>query len=168
MSEDQLTYRKLMGRFVTGVAVIGFSGPDGPLGMTVNSLTSVSLDPLLLLFCVRKRGRSLGHLKRARRFSVNILASGQEDVSRHFAGAVIEGLPVDWRALEDCPILQGCTASFACRLSALHPAGDHTIVLGRVLDMDGAGEAPAPLIYYAGRYGLSAFGQTPSHHSMKG
>ena len=86
-------YRRLFGRFTTGVAVVLAEDADKVVGLTVNSLTSASLDPLLLLFCAHNKSQSAQTFLRSGRFSVNVLAAHQEDVARHFSGTRAREMP---------------------------------------------------------------------------
>lgn len=151
-------YRALMGRLATGVTVVACGAPERPQAMTANSVTSVSLEPPLLLVCVRNRSRWLPRLLEHGRFSVNVLGAGQRDVSRRYAGQCATDDEPDWRSDEGVPVLADASAAFTCRVQATHAAGDHTIVVGLVERMHGAGDASA-LVFLQGRYhplGLAA------------
>ncbi|MBR1217521.1 flavin reductase [Bradyrhizobium sp. U87765 SZCCT0131] len=147
----QSEFRRLIGRFATGVAVVLTGDGGQPEGLTVNSLTSLSLDPLLLLFCARNESRSAAAVVRNGRFSVNVLAATQQDVSGHFAGRrMARPVPIEhhggWIALADA------NASFLCHVERVHPGGDHAIIVGRVMHILGPECADQPLLYYAGGY----------------
>ncbi|WP_375566109.1 flavin reductase family protein [Oceaniradius stylonematis] len=147
-----LTFRTLFRRFTTGVAVVGVAGGDGPVGATVNSLTAVSLDPMLLLFCARNGSRTAGHIQETGAFSVNILTAEQEAVSRHYAGEPADKRDWTWHAFDETVRLEGANATFVCRLERVHPAGDHAIIVGRVTDMAGPETPGTPLLYHGGGY----------------
>lgn len=144
-------YRRLFGRFATGVAVVVAEDGDEIFGMTVNSLTSVSLDPPLLLFCARNESRSAERLLITGRFSVNILRHDQHLVSRHFAGRP-EPVPPRCLRRDGFAWIEEANAAFLCAVEAVHPAGDHRIILGRVAAMSGPEAAHAPLLYFNGGY----------------
>ncbi len=153
---DSRKFRALMGRFVTGVTVIAVphaEGRDQVMAMTASSVTSVSLEPLLLLFCVRNQSRLLPHLKAAGTFSVNLLASHQDGVSRYYGGQEAIGARGQWQIQPDAtPALAGANATFICRVQHLQAFGDHHVVVGEVTEMLSA-DPPAPaLIYAAGKY----------------
>ncbi|MCJ0766160.1 flavin reductase family protein [Variovorax terrae] len=153
---DPHRFRSLMGRFVTGVSVIAVSHAAQPgqvVAMTANSLTSVSLDPLLLLFCVRNESRLLPHLQASRAFSVNVLASHQDSISRYYAGQPSQGSEGIWEfTTSAAPALVDANASFFCSTQAWHAHGDHQVVIGEVTDMVSS-DPPAPaLIYASGKY----------------
>ncbi len=153
MQEQVLVYRRLFGRFVTGVAVV-LAEFDGEIrGITVNSLTSASLDPLLLLFCVRNESRSGESILRSGRFTVNILAAGQENVAMHFAGR--RDIKEEFEYLHESGFvwLNHCNAVFRCDLEVSYPGGDHRIILGRVKNMLGPDECGRLLVYHEGHYG---------------
>lgn len=143
-----------MGRYATGVSVIVTNGPDGAHGMTANSLTSVSLDPLLLLFCVRHGARTDTLVRSSRRFSVNVLSHDQVGLSRMFARQQHELDCVEWIDLQGIPALADSEAVFVCDLRDAYRAGDHSIMLGEVTGMHGRREARAPLVFYRGSYHL--------------
>ncbi len=156
MSLDPKTYRSIMGAFATGVTVIT-TDVDGMLhGMTANAVTSVSLDPMLLLVCVDKGAQSHVQLQKTRTFGVNILSSEQKDVSNTFAVSAPpeEGAlrGVAWHeGVHATPLLDGALATLECRVTKELDGGDHTIFLGEVLE----GVAPtdaAPLLFFRGAY----------------
>jgi flavin reductase (DIM6/NTAB) family NADH-FMN oxidoreductase RutF len=150
---DQRRFRAVFGHFPTGVAVVTGLGPDGPRGLTVNALCSLSLDPLLVLVCFDKGARTLPLVRASRRFGVNILSAGQQRLSRLFASKGPEeekftGVP--WSERDGVPVLDGALAWLACDLTELVAGGDHTIGLGAVTAMEhGDGE---PLVFYRGAY----------------
>jgi flavin reductase (DIM6/NTAB) family NADH-FMN oxidoreductase RutF len=147
-------FRQLLGRFATGVTVLTVLAPDGrPHGMTASSLTSVSLEPPLVLVCVDHAARLHHLITSAEAFVVNVLASDQEELSRRFADPHddrFEGVP--YRILPGGFVhLDAALAHIECHREALHDAGDHTIVLGRVTGGDV--RDGSPLIYFRGTYG---------------
>lgn len=151
---DPLRFRAMMGAFPTGVAVVTARRPDGtPSGLTVNSLTSVSLSPLLLLVCIDHGSASHGAILESGAFAVNLLAEDDFVVSDTFARGGrdqrFDGL--DWRdGATGSPILDRALGWIDCRVHQTHVAGDHTIVVGRVEAFElGAGR---PLIYHGGGY----------------
>ncbi len=155
---DVSAFRKAMGSFPTGVTVVTVASGDGGMhGMTVNSFSSVSLDPMLVLACLSQTSRGIGLIEQAGAFAVNVLAAGQQDVSRWFASrhrpagsAMFDGVPFE-RGLTGCPILAGVAASFDCRLRQSHRAGDHLIVLGEVVALVHRPQLE-PLVFHAGTY----------------
>jgi flavin reductase (DIM6/NTAB) family NADH-FMN oxidoreductase RutF len=154
--ETALQFRSLMARFVTGVTVIAVGHaetPAGVIGMTANAVSAVSLDPLLLLCCVRNQSSMLAHLGRGSLFSVNVLSSGQDAISRFYGGQPAQGERGLWKFDEGrAPVLQGANASFICEVSTCQRAGDHTVIFGAVKAMN-AIEPPAPaLVYACGKY----------------
>jgi flavin reductase (DIM6/NTAB) family NADH-FMN oxidoreductase RutF len=161
---DPRKFRTLMSRFVTGVTVIAVSNSNeevGVIAMTASSVTSVSLSPLLLLFCVRNESRLLHHLVRAGSFSVNVLASHQDAISRYYGGDYKLGSEGAWDFPPgSAPTLLGANASFACRTRHLQAFGDHHVVIGEVDSMVSS-DPPAPaLIYASGKY----MGVDLAHH----
>ena len=155
---DASAFRKAMSSFATGVTVVTVASGDGSMhGVTVNSFTSVSLDPMLVLVCLNKTSRALGLIERAGAFVVNVLSAGQQDVSRWFADrhrpdgrAMFDGVPLEPGAT-GCPVLADAAAAFDCQLRQLYSAGDHLIVLGEVLAQVHRPQLE-PLIFHAGTY----------------
>ncbi len=155
---DVSAFRQAMGSFPTGVTVVTVGSGDGNMhGVTVNSFSSVSLDPMLVLVCLNKTSRALGLIERTGAFVVNVLSAGQQDVSRWFANrhrpvgsTMFDGVPFE-RGVTGCPVLVDATASFDCRLRQSHRAGDHLIVLGEVVALVHRPQLE-PLIFHAGTY----------------
>ena len=144
----------MLGRFATGVTVVtGMAGGD-PVGLAVNSFTSVSLQPALVACCVARSSRTWPRLRATGTFCVNILADDQEALSRAFAGHPPDRfLGVGWRpGRSGVPILAGVLAWVECAVDAEHEAGDHLIVVGRVEELDVEREG-RPLVFYRGGYG---------------
>jgi 3-hydroxy-9,10-secoandrosta-1,3,5(10)-triene-9,17-dione monooxygenase reductase component len=143
-----------MGRFPTGVTVVTAMGPAGPVGMTANAVASLSLEPLLLLVCFANEARTLPLVRGSRRFGVNVLALGQEELARRFAGKQPEAekfAGVSFSLDDGVPVIEGAHAWLGCDLRELVPGGDHTIGIGEVRAAElGVGE---PLVWYAGAYG---------------
>ena len=145
-------FRKAMGNFATGVAVVTAAEGDNWFGMTVNSLTSVSLAPPLLLMCPKK-GSSTGEaVARTGRFAVNILAEDQQDLCMRFVGenaARFGGL--DQVQMRDgLPLIKGSIVHLICRVYDVHPGGDHDIIVGEVLA--GSVEDGEPLLFHKGTF----------------
>jgi flavin reductase len=134
MAVDTGALRTCLGCFASGVTVVSYATTDGPRGFTANSFTSVSLEPPLVLVSVARHGR--GHdLLAERPFTVNILRAEQEALARHFATRDHD-MVVEWVDGDAGPRLAGVLAYLACEPWAAHPAGDHTIYLGRVVALD--------------------------------
>ena len=145
--------RRVMGHFATGVTVITTREANGaPTGFTANAVTSVSLDPPLILICVDKTADSYPAFQESGVFVVNVLAEEQEDVSRRFATkgkGKFDG--VGYRLDESgCAVLENSIAHVECRIVQTHDAGDHTIYVAEVESGD-ARELP-PLLFYRGGY----------------
>ncbi|HYB90490.1 MAG TPA: flavin reductase family protein [Candidatus Binataceae bacterium] len=145
--------RRVMGHFATGVTVITTRSKTGKLhGLTANSVTSVSLVPPLLLICVDKKSESYPSFEESRVFTVNILASSQEHISRRFAisgGNKFEGVSHRIGA-NGAPILDGTLGYLECAIVNGLDGGDHTIFLGEVLQ--GETREAKPLLFYRGGY----------------
>ena len=125
-------YREALACFGTGVTVVTTMTPQGPLAMTANSFASVSLDPPLVLWCPARASLRHDAFIAARRYVIHVMAEDQQHVARHFAGTGQDFAGIAWRRENGLPVLEGCLARFECRRHAVHPAGDHSIVLGEV------------------------------------
>ncbi len=150
-------FRKTLGCFATGVAVITTTTETGqPIGVTVNSFSSVSLEPPLVLWSLARKAWSLPVFQAARGFAVNILASDQEPVCRAFSRNVEDRFAgVVWtRGLDGLPLIDGAVATLQCQHWARYDGGDHEIFVGEVLDCSNADRDP--LIFHRGRLGLPA------------
>ena len=150
---DPARFRQLLGRFATGVSVVTADDAEGnPVGMTANSLVSVSLNPPLVSLCIDHTADMHRTLGQATRFTVNILAANQEAISRRFAEQGtrrFEGIGFS-RSDRGGIILDGVLAHLDCEQVSEFPAGDHSIFLGRVV---GGGTSDGePLLYYRGGY----------------
>jgi 3-hydroxy-9,10-secoandrosta-1,3,5(10)-triene-9,17-dione monooxygenase reductase component len=146
-------FRDVLGRFCTGVTVVTSMSNGEPVGMTCQSFSSVSLDPPLVLFCPAKSSRAWPQMQRAGYFCVNLLSHDQLDLSNAFARTGADKFAgVSWRpSATGAPLLDGVLGWVDCTIYAVHEAGDHYVVIGRVMDL-GVEEAPHPLLFYRGRY----------------
>jgi flavin reductase (DIM6/NTAB) family NADH-FMN oxidoreductase RutF/pimeloyl-ACP methyl ester carboxylesterase len=151
---DARTLRDALGCFATGITIITSLSPSGePVGLTANSFTSLSLDPPLLLVCIAKTAGSLGAIKAADHFAVNVLHIGQQPASERFSRRAEDRFSFmhyeTWSS--GVPILSGSLASFECRREATHDGGDHVILVGHV---ERAQFEPRrdPLLYFRGKY----------------
>lgn len=154
MSVDAAAFRRTAGHFATGVTVVAVADGGGVHAMTANAFTSVSLDPLLVLVALARRGRMAGLLERATGFTVNVLREDQGALSTFFAGAWRDAEPPPFRFMpwQGLPRLEGCAAAFGCEVAERLPGGDHWLVLGRVVALHEGLEPHHPLIFHRGRY----------------
>jgi flavin reductase (DIM6/NTAB) family NADH-FMN oxidoreductase RutF len=151
---DPDRFRQVIGHFATGVAIVTCKGPDGPAGLTTNAVASLSLEPLLLLVAFDNGSRTLPAVRVSRRFAVNVLRAGQEELARVFASKRVAREKFDAVTHMDAhgvPVLDGALAWLACDLRDMHPAGDHTIGIGAVTHMD-ADPHGEPLVFFRGAY----------------
>lgn len=162
---DAYTLRTVLRRFATGVAVVTTWDGDHPIGTTVNSFTSTSLRPPLVLVAFDRTRRIVPALRRAGRYAVNILGEDRQDLSDCFAGGpapAIDNNGGDDRA-ELCgagsqrgatglPVLVDAIAALECTIVDVHRAGDHDLYIAQVDAALASGERPMPLLYYSGRY----------------
>jgi 3-hydroxy-9,10-secoandrosta-1,3,5(10)-triene-9,17-dione monooxygenase reductase component len=146
-------FRLALGAYPTGVTVVTAIGPNGPSGATANAVTSLSLDPPMMLACLDRGSRTLTSVRAQGRFGVNALAAGQEELARQFSGKHPEAEKwegVEWEEHLELPRLQGALMWVACELRDLIDGGDHLILTGKVLEassVDGR-----PLIFHRGDY----------------
>jgi len=153
---DAVEFRSIIGHFATGVTVVTTAAGEELQGMTANAITSLSLDPLMVLVCVDKTTHTHRVLERGGVFAVNILGEHQEDVSRLFAKhaepelGTLRGQRFTMGET-GAPLLEDCLAYLECRVAYMHEGGDHSIFLGEVV----AGRVVRdvrPLVFYSGRY----------------
>lgn len=144
----------MLGHFATGVTVVTSMAGDRPIGLAVNSFTSVSLRPPLIAFCVSRRSTTWPELRTTGAFCVNVLGEDQEALSRTFATKGLDRFKgLGWRpAPSGAPVLAGILAWVDCVVDAEYEAGDHLLVVGRVLDL-GLDHEGRPLVFYRGGYG---------------
>jgi 3-hydroxy-9,10-secoandrosta-1,3,5(10)-triene-9,17-dione monooxygenase reductase component len=146
-------FRHVLGHLPTGVTVITAHGADEPTGMAANSVTSVSLDPPLILFCPAKSSETWPAIRSAGRFCVNIMAGHHEEATRRFALKGVDRFSgVSYSQRDTGPALDDAVAWIECSLRDEHDAGDHTIVVADVLAIEAA-SGGAPLVFFRGRYG---------------
>lgn len=153
---DAALFRRILGHYPTGVCVITARDADGAAsGMVVGSFTSVSLDPPLVAFFPDKGSSSWPRIEKTGRFCVNILGEEQGDLCRRFASKIENKFEGVSHRLSDAglPILDGVVAWIDCTLEAVHEAGDHYIVLGRVRALDSDHPDARPLLFFRGGYG---------------
>ncbi len=152
MTVDRVELRRIAGHFVTGVAVVTAEWDGAACGLTVNSFTSVSLDPPLVLVCLDRASRTLPCVEAAGRFAVNVLAEGQEELSRRFASKEEQKFTdvTLRRGATGLPLVDGAHAYIECRTVERVDGGDHVIFVGAV-EAVSPGEG-RPLLFYRGRY----------------
>jgi len=145
-------FREALGCYGTGVTVVTASTPKGPMAITVNSFTSVSLDPALVLWCPAKTSARYAEFLSAQHYAIHVMAEDQHDVARGFAIDGLDFSVAGWSpSASGVPLLEGCLARFECTQHAVHDAGDHSIILGQV---DAAMHRPGRgLIFKRGQYG---------------
>lgn len=150
---DSASLRRALGCFVTGVTIVTARGADGrPHGFTANSFASVSLDPPLVLVCVGHETEHFDVYRQCPRFAINVLADSQRAISERFATEHSDRFAgVCWQqGHHGPPILEGCIASLECAAWRRFEAGDHMVLIGRVLAC--ADSMTRPLAYWRGRY----------------
>lgn len=151
---ETITYRRALGAFATGVCVVTADTANGPLGITINSFTSVSLEPRLVLWCLDESSERWAAFAPVERYAIHVLPADDEALARRFAQGVCT-LSADefTRDGDGAPRLPEALARFHCVAHARHSMGDHMVIVGRVDSFDAvAGDA---LTYFRGRYGLA-------------
>lgn len=158
-AEQARRFRDVLGLFATGVTVVTSMTADGPVGMTCQSFSSVSLSPPLVMFCPSKTTRAWPSIQRAGFFCVNFLAAEQQHLSHAMATKGAEKFHgVEWTvASTGAPLIEGVVGYVDCSIDRVHEAGDHYIVVGQVRDLGfgdgtGAAETAVPLLFHRGAY----------------
>jgi flavin reductase (DIM6/NTAB) family NADH-FMN oxidoreductase RutF len=146
-------FRAALSTYATGVTVVTAIGPGGPSGATANAVTSLSLDPPMMLACLDRGSRTLTSVRAQARFGVNALAAGQAELARRFSAKDPEPEKwdsVEWSEREGLPRLDGALVWVACELRDLIDGGDHLILTGNVIEAEaGVGQ---PLLFHRGGY----------------
>ncbi|MEM8771241.1 MAG: flavin reductase family protein [Pseudomonadota bacterium] len=154
MNDIHRPFKNALGKFATGIVVAACKTPDGGFSaLTVNSFTSVSLDPPLVLWCLETKAASCPTFMSADAYSISVLRADGEALSNRFASHAPEPLAENEYELWEtgAPILKDRIAGFDCRIFSRHKAGDHVVLVGEVVKFDS--EDGAPLVYFASQYG---------------
>ena len=157
---DPLDHRRVVGRFATGITVVTtvLPGSGQKHAMTANSFTSVSLDPVLVLFCADKTARFHDAVLQSGTWAVSVLGRRHQQVSRQFAvrgrdlDTQFDGVEHSPGEITGAPVLEGALAALECRTVSTTDAGDHTVVVGEVLGLSEPDPYGEPLLYFDGRY----------------
>jgi flavin reductase (DIM6/NTAB) family NADH-FMN oxidoreductase RutF len=156
------TFRRAMGRFVTGVTMLTTRSRDVDYAMTASALTSVSLEPLLVLVCIEREARFHDTVLEAGIWGISVLSGAHRSTADWLAtrGRPLHGqldrIPHHHGPQTGVALLDGSLSTFECRTTAVHPAGDHSIVLGAVVSVTSATHSGPALVYYRGRYATLA------------
>lgn len=153
MNLTEKQFRNALGQFATGVCIVAAASEGfDPVGVTVNSFTSVSIDPPLILWCLKVESVIYPAFAAAERFSVNILAADQRELSDHYAdktrhtldpGSYVEGAA-------GTPLFNNAICSLSCVVKSRYNAGDHVIILGEIVDI--SKQPGEPLLFFQGSY----------------
>src|SRR5579871_2354289 len=149
-SLDSRQFRNALGRFASGVAVVTTQHEGRPHGMTANAFVSVSLNPPLVLVSLGNLSSMHRILPGGGRYGISVLAEDQEKLSNHFAGRTVEDLHIRFITRHGIPLLDGAVAYFVVQIVEIHPAGDHSLFIGRVENFESRDDKP--LLFYAGQY----------------
>ncbi len=153
--EKQELFKQVMGNYPTGVTIVTTIGKKGkPVGLTVNSFASVSLDPLLLLWSIDHRVSSLEAFTEGGKFAVHVLAGEQQELCKTFASKVEDRFSTcDWQVSENgLPLIDGAFGIFECKTFQAIEAGDHTILIGEVIDLQ-VNQEKEPMLYHCREFG---------------
>lgn len=150
---DAGRFRQILGHFCTGVTVVTSMDGSEPVGFACQSFSSLSLDPPLVLFCPSRTSRTWARIQRTGYFGVNVLAEDQREVSRRFGRPGADRFAgLGWAPSPNgAPIIDGVLTWVDCVMEAVHGAGDHFVVIGRVTDLGPQGDG-RPLLFYRGSY----------------
>jgi 3-hydroxy-9,10-secoandrosta-1,3,5(10)-triene-9,17-dione monooxygenase reductase component len=151
---EAVDFRRLMGFWATGVSVITAQGHEGPAGATANALSSLSLDPPLALVCFDLSSRTLAAVRESERFCINMLSTGQENVSRLFATKKSQEekfAEIGHQLIQGVPVIDDCLAYVVCGLDSELRRGDHVVAIGQVIE-SGVDEEAEPLLFYRSEY----------------
>ena len=150
---SNVEFRRVMGHLPTGVAVVAALVDGAPVGMAINSITSVSLDPPLIAICIDNKSTTWPHIRATGAFTVSILPAHQVHAPRQFSGPSENRFTgVGWCTHDTGPVLDESVAWIDCTVYQEHSAGDHTIVVARALDI-GTAEDGRALLFFRGQYG---------------
>jgi flavin reductase (DIM6/NTAB) family NADH-FMN oxidoreductase RutF len=154
-SVSDTAFRRALSQLAAGTSVVTTCGQDGyKLGLTATAVTSVSLDPPLVLVCVDNRTRTAAALKAHAPFVVHFLAVSQEALARHFASRIPDKFAevAHHMTASGCPLLEGALASIECVPYHIYSGGDHMIAVGRVIEVQVSGDDTPPLIYFRSQF----------------
>jgi 3-hydroxy-9,10-secoandrosta-1,3,5(10)-triene-9,17-dione monooxygenase reductase component len=152
---DSREFRDVLGHFATGVTVVTGTADGVPLGLAANAFSSVSLDPPLILVCMSASSETWPAIRKTGAFAVNVLGEHQEDLSRRFGRKDVDRFEsIAWEtAVTGSPLFPDALAWIDCVIDAEHSAGDHTVVIGRVVALARQHEGGRPLLFFQGTYG---------------
>jgi 3-hydroxy-9,10-secoandrosta-1,3,5(10)-triene-9,17-dione monooxygenase reductase component len=160
---DGKRFRDVLGHLPTGVTVVTAHHPDGPAGMSSNSVTSLSLDPPLILFCPAMTSTTWPRIRESGAFCVNVFAAHHAEASRNFARTGVDRFEgVSWHDRPAGPALDDAVAWIECRIDAEYPGGDHVIVVGAVQHLEVREGEVEPLVFFRGQYGSFSSGPVSS------
>jgi flavin reductase (DIM6/NTAB) family NADH-FMN oxidoreductase RutF len=148
---DDRNFRNAMGKFATGVTVITTLLENEAHGMTANAFMSVSLNPRLVIISIGENAKMLDKINESGKFAVNILSDAQKELSMHFAGQIKDNRQIEFGWINELPVIKNALANIVCKVHSKQIAGDHTLFIGEVTELDIS--EGAPLTFYEGKYG---------------
>lgn len=152
---DSRRLRNALGKFPTGVAVVTTCAADGSnVGLTINSFSSVSLDPALVLWSIAKQSSNAEHFVNAGHFAIHVLTSGQRWLAERFASRTVDRFKEVHHTFGEngSPLLPGCAARFECRTVQIVDGGDHHILIGQATALNDCDTAVEPLVFHGGSF----------------
>ena len=150
---DTKRYREAISHFATGVTIITTLKDGKPVGMTASAVTSLSLEPVLLLVCISNKIATHEAIEQSQRFAVNVIGEGDGELAMRFAMPVADRFAgVELQTEFDLPVIKNAIAHFICDVHERFPGGDHSIFIGRVVDCSFAPES-RPLLYFRSKFG---------------
>ena len=158
---DESSYRKALGHFASGVALITTTEGGFVYGMTARAFCPLSVQPPLVMICIDEKSSVHQHITSSGLFGVSVLGRNQEIFSRHFAGRPQEGLHIPFTWQQDCPLLEGALLHLVCSVIRTCEAGDHMLSIGQVTYLHSTDDH-APLLFYSGKY--QALEEQSSHY----
>lgn len=154
---DERTFRDAMGKFTTGVTIITTVVGEEVHGMTANAFMSVSINPKLITVSIDQKAHMHEKIRKASKFAVSVLKQDQVEASMHFAGQKeVKGIEFNW--FKGIPVIKNSLANIVCEVYDSFKAGDHTLYIGKVIEL--SMEDGDPLVFYEGKYGKGKTGQS--------
>jgi 3-hydroxy-9,10-secoandrosta-1,3,5(10)-triene-9,17-dione monooxygenase reductase component len=169
MTFDVTRFKDAMSRFTTGVTIVAGIEDGQPVGFTCQSFVSLSIDPPFIALAPARTSTSWPRIARAGTFCVNVLADAQEELCRGFAvsgGDKFEGVAWHPTAITGAPIIEGSLAWVDCAVELVHDAGDHELIIGKVLDLDLA-EGGSPLLFFDRKFATVAMRPAQGEEAMR-
>jgi flavin reductase (DIM6/NTAB) family NADH-FMN oxidoreductase RutF len=147
---DDRLFRNAMGRFATGITVITTEMENEIHGMTANAFMSVSLNPKLVLVSIANKAKMCNYIRQTQKYAVSFLTADQQEISMQFAGQIKEERSYEFARFHQMPVIKEALCALTCNVVAEHEAGDHTLFIGEVTEIDI--KEGDPLLFFQGKY----------------